>query len=95
MLDIFITSRVRRKVIVVFAKYPDFKSHVRGLSKLIKEDPGNLQRELARLEKVGFLTTERKGNTKTYSVNRSFPILPELQKIVLKSQQLHRTGKKG
>lgn len=43
MLDIFITSRVRRKIIVVFAKYPDFKTHVRALSKLIKEDPGNIK----------------------------------------------------
>ena len=49
MLDIFVTSRVRRKIIVVFAKYPDFKTHVRGLAKLIKEDPGNIQRELNRM----------------------------------------------
>jgi hypothetical protein len=26
MLDTFITSRVRRKIIVVYAKYPDFKT---------------------------------------------------------------------
>ena len=32
MLDVFITSRVRRKILVVFAKYPDFRTHVRGLS---------------------------------------------------------------
>ena len=51
MLDVFITSRVRRKILVVFAKYPDFKTHVRALSKLIREDPGNIQRELKRLEK--------------------------------------------
>ena len=37
MLDVFITSRVRRKIIVIYAKYPDFKTHVRGLAKLIKE----------------------------------------------------------
>ena len=54
MLDVFITSRVRRKIIVIYAKYPDFKTHVRGLAKLIKEDAGNIQRELKRLEKVGF-----------------------------------------
>ena len=48
MLDVFITSRVRRKIVVVYAKYPDFRTHVRGLAKLIKEDPGNIQRELKR-----------------------------------------------
>ena len=49
MLDVFITSRVRRKIIVIYAKYPDFKTHVRGLAKLIKEDAGNIQRELKKL----------------------------------------------
>ena len=78
MLDVFVTSRVRRKIIVVFAKYPDFKTHVRGLSKLIKEDPGNIQRELRRMTKGGFLVVTK---------NKQFPILKELQSIVIKSQQ--------
>ena len=90
MLDVFITSRVRRKIVVVYAKYPDFHTHVRGLAKLIKEDPGNIQRELKRLEKVGFLTSEKQGNTKIYSTNKQFPIFKELQSIVIKSQQ-HQT----
>ena len=88
MLDVFITSRVRRKIIVVYAKYPDFHTHVRGLAKLIKEDPGNIQRELRRLEKVGFLESERQSNTKIYSTNKHFTLFKELQNIVLKSQQV-------
>src|SRR6218665_3286930 len=87
MLDVFITSRVRRKIVVVYAKYLDFRTHVRGLAKLIKEDPGNIQRELKRLEKVGFLLSERQGNTKIYATNKQFPIFKELQGIVIKSQQ--------
>lgn len=87
LLDVFITSRVRRKIIVVYAKYPDFRTHVRGLAKLIKEDPGNIQRELKRLEQVGFLLAEKQGNTKIYSTNKQFVIFKELQSIVLKSQQ--------
>lgn len=87
MLDVFITSRVRRKIVVVYAKYPDFRTHVRGLAKLIKEDPGNIQRELKKLEKVGFLASEKQGNTKIYSTNKQFPIFKELQSIVIKSQQ--------
>ena len=90
MLDVFITSRVRRKIVVVYAKYPDFKTHVRGLAKLIKEDPGNIQRELKKLEKVGFLTAEKQGNTKIYATNKQFPIFKELQSIVIKSQQASR-----
>ena len=65
----------------------DFRTHVRGLAKLIKEDPGNIQRELRRLEKVGFLMAEKQGNTRIYSINKQFPIFKELQSIVIKSQQ--------
>jgi DNA-binding MarR family transcriptional regulator len=87
MLDTFITSRVRRKIVVVYAKYPDFKTHVRGLAKLIKEDAGNIQRELKKLEKAGFLISEKQGNTKVYYTNKHFLIFKELQSIVLKSQR--------
>ena len=71
----------------VYAKYPDFHTHVRGLAKLIKEDPGNIQRELKKLEKVGFLKSEKQGNSRTYVTNKQFPIFKELQGIVIKSQQ--------
>lgn len=94
MLDVFITSRVRRKIIVVYAKYPDFRTHVRGLAKLIKEDPGNIQRELKRLEKVGFLHSEKQGNTKIYSTNKHFIVFKELQGIVLKSQHSSQKAKR-
>lgn len=93
MLDVFITSRVRRKILVVYAKYPDFKTHVRGLAKLIKEDPGNIQRELRKLEKIGFLQSERQGNTKVYYTNKSFIIFKELQSIVLKTQRQAKINK--
>jgi hypothetical protein len=87
MLDTFITSRVRRKIIIVYAKYPDFKTHVRGLAKLIREDPGNIQRELKKLEKIGFLISEKRGNSKIYYTNKQFVLFKELQSMVLKSQR--------
>jgi predicted MarR family transcription regulator len=74
----------------VYAKYPDFKTHVRGLAKLIKEDAGNIQRELKKLEKIGFLISEKQGNTKTYCTNKHFVIFKELQSIVLKSQRINQ-----
>lgn len=94
MLDILITSRVRRKILIVYAKYPDFKTHVRGLAKLIKEDPGNIQRELRKLEKAGFLLTEKQGNTKIYFTNKHYPLFKELQTIVLKSQNMRKQAAK-
>ena len=87
MLETFITSRVRRKIIVVYAKYPEFHTHVRGLAKLIKEDPGNIQRELKNLEKAGFLMAEKQGNTKMYYTNKQYICFKELQSMVIKSSQ--------
>ena len=87
MLETFITSRVRRKIIVVYAKYPEFHTHVRGLAKLIKEDPGNIQRELKNLEKAGFLMAEKQGNTKMNYTNKQYIFFKELQSMVIKSSQ--------
>lgn len=86
MLELFITSKTRRKIITVFTKYPDYKIHVRGLAKLVREDPGNIQRELARLEKAGFVKSTRESNTKIYSANQKYVLYRELQSMVLKSQ---------
>lgn len=93
MLDLFVSSRVRRKIIVVFAKYPDFKTHARGLARLIKEDPGNIQRELNRMADGNFLIVTRRGKTKIYQTNKHYPILKELQSIVIKSQKGSKPSK--
>ena len=94
MLEIFVTSRVRRKILVVFAKYPDFKTHVRGLAKLIKEDPGNIQRELERMAEGGFLAVTKKGKTKIYQTNKQYPILKDiLHSIVITSQKGNKPSK--
>ncbi len=86
MLDVFITSKTRRKIVILFSKYPDYQTHIRGMAKLIREDAGNIQRELRKLEEVGFLKSRKKGNTKIYSANQGFPLFKELQSMVLKSQ---------
>jgi DNA-binding MarR family transcriptional regulator len=91
MLDLFITSKTRRKIVMVFTKYPDYKVHVRGLAKQIKEDPGNVQRELQRLEKAGFVKSAKDSNTKVYFANPKFALYRELQNMVLKSQASKRT----
>lgn len=83
-LDIFITSRVKRKIVVFFVTYPAIKMHTRGLAKLLKEDPGNIQRELAKLLKAGFLFRDKKKNTFVYYANTDFLFFKELQSIVMK-----------
>lgn len=92
-LDIFITSRVKRKLVVFFVTYPAIKMHSRGLAKLLKEDPGNIQRELVKLEKAGFLEREKKKNTFVFSTNTNFLFFEELQSIVVKIREQHNVSR--
>ncbi len=92
MLELFITSKTRRKIIILFTKYPDFKLHVRGLAKMIKEDPGNVQRELVKLADAGFVKVKLEGNAKVYSANPKFMLYRELQGLVLKSERSRRSN---
>lgn len=87
MLKLFITSKTRRKIITIYSKYPDYRVHVRGLAKILREDPGNIQRELARMEKIGYVKSTKEGNAKVYSVNQSFILFKELQSMVLKTSR--------
>ncbi len=92
MLQYFITSKTRRKIITLFSKYPDYKIHIRGLAKVTHEDPGNIARELARLEKIGYVRSAKDGNTKVYWANQTFLLFKELQSMVLKTS--HKKAKK-
>ena len=94
-LDIFITSRVKRKIVVFFVTYPAIKMHSRGLAKLLKEDPGNIQRELAKLETAGFLNREKKKNTYTYFANTNFLFFSELQSIVVKVREQNNVSRQN
>lgn len=85
MLQYFITSKTRRKIITVFSKYPDYRVHVRGLAKLIREDPGNVARELERLARIKYVHSAKQANTKLYWVNPEFLLYKELQSMVLKT----------
>ena len=85
MLQYFITSKSRRKIITMYSKYPDYRVHIRGLAKITKEDPGNISRELVRLEKIGYVKSYKEANTKVYGVNQNFIIFKELQNMVLKT----------
>ena len=70
---------------MLFSKYPDYKIHIRGLAKIIREDPGNIARELAKLEKIGYVRSAKDGNTKVYWANQTFLLFKELESMVLKT----------
>jgi predicted nucleotidyltransferase len=63
----------------------DERFFVRQLESLLHQDPTNLSRELARLENLRILVSEREGRQKYFRVNKSSPIFEEMKGLVLKT----------
>lgn len=85
MLKKLLGSRLRARVLGWLFTHPDERFFVRQLQTLLGEDKTNLSRELARLAKMGVLTSCTEGRQKYYQANRNSPIFSELQMLVSKT----------
>ena len=74
--------------------HPDGSYYIRELSSVIDEDPGNLSRELKKLEVEGLFLSSRRGRIKLYTLNRTYPLFKELKKIVFKTEGVEGSLKK-
>jgi len=82
--SIFI-SKVRIKCIKYFLFHPDVPIHLRGAVRDFKEEINAVRREMARLEEIGFIISETRGNRKYFLLNQKHPFLPELLGMFHKS----------
>jgi hypothetical protein len=87
-LDDIITSKVRVKIINLFFSNLSEMYHVRGIVREIDEEINAVRRELERLEKVGILKKEPRGNRIYYFVRNDYPGFGDLLSIVAKSTGL-------
>lgn len=85
VLDKIFGSRVRAKILGWFFTHIDEKFFVRQLAPILGEDPTNISREMARLESLGILISNRQGNQKQFQVNKDCSFLDELRGLVLKT----------
>lgn len=87
-LEYIITSRVRIKILQLF--FSDLKEmyHVRGIVRAVKEEINSVRRELKRLEKIGLLKSEARGNRLYYWVRSDFLYFGDMLSIVAKSSGL-------
>jgi predicted transcriptional regulator with HTH domain len=90
-MSVLLGTKLRKNLLTYSFNHPEESFYVRELSVLIQEDPGNLSRELRRLEEEGIYSSKTRGNAKFYSLNRSYPLFREVKKIVLSSAE----GKNG
>jgi len=88
MLEELFSSNVRVQLLVILLTNPDEEFYIRQLARRMGEHPYAVQRELRRLERLGLLTSRTRGRMKYYSVERDFPLYPELKRIILKTAGL-------
>lgn len=78
-------SRLRQKLLSYFFTNPSANLYLREAASILKEDPGNLSKEFARLEKAGVFTSTSKGNQKYFSLDKKYPLYRELKSIIFKT----------
>lgn len=84
-LSDIITSKVRIKILELF--FSDIKEmyHVRGIVREVKEEINAVRRELEKMEEVGLLKKEPRGNRVYYWVRQDHPFFGDLVSIVAKT----------
>jgi len=85
-MSVLLNTRLRKKLLAYSFTHSDENYYVRELSCFINEDPGNLSRELRKLEEEGLYASFVKGNVKFYSLNKSYPLFKELKTIIFKTE---------
>lgn len=85
-MSLLVGNRLRRSLLAYSFAHPEESFYVRELSVLIGEDPGNLSRELKKLEGEGLYVSSRRGREKFYSLNKSYPLFDEIRAIISKTE---------
>ena len=85
MLTRLFSSHTRVALLRLFFMHPEEKFYVRQIAREIRRDISGIKRELDNLEKTGLLVSEKVGNLRYYSVNKTAAIYSELKSIVAKT----------
>lgn len=85
MLSNLFSSKTRAGLLDLFYTHPEDRFYMREIARRLRRDVSGIKRELANLEHIGLLTSEKRGNLKYYSANRNSPIYDEIKGIILKT----------
>lgn len=78
-------SRLRNKILLHFFTNTDDEMYLREMALTLKEDPGNLSKELSKLEKEGIFISQLRGKQKYFFLNKTYPLFNELKSIIFKT----------
>jgi predicted transcriptional regulator len=65
-----------------FFAHPEAKHYLREIAGMLGIDPGNLSRELRKLETDGLFQSKKRGNQKCFFLNPSYPYYNEVKKLI-------------
>lgn len=82
----FTGSKLRSKLLSYFFTNPEKSFYVRQLGIILNVDPGNLSRELRKLERKGIFISSTKGSIKFYSLDKKYPLFNDFKNIVFKTE---------
>lgn len=85
-MTVLLNTKLRKNLFSYTFTHHDEDFYVRELSVLIAADPGNLSRELRKLEQEGLYKTFKRGREKFYSLNKDYPLYNELKNIIFKTE---------
>lgn len=85
MLESFITSRTRIKLLLKFFTNPQTTAYLRGLADEFGESTNGIRVELNNLTEAGYLESKAEGRTKLYRANTKHPLFTELHSIAAKT----------
>jgi predicted nucleotidyltransferase len=78
-------SKLRKELLNLYFTNPEKKYYLRELERILDFSVGNIRRELIQLKNTGLFLVENKGNLTYYYLNKSYPLLPEIKSIILKT----------
>lgn len=78
-------SRLRNKILLHFFTNVDDEMYLREMALRLKEDPGNLSKELSKLEQEGIFISQFRGKQKYFFLNKAYSLFNELKSIIFKT----------
>lgn len=77
-----------------FFKHQEESYYLRQLGRELGKKPGVFQRDINKLVEVGYLRSEKKGNSRFFSLNRNHPVYAEMKSIFFKTSGIAGTLKR-
>ncbi len=94
-LSDFMLSKVRVELIELFFSKPSEMWYVRELTRLTGEEINAVRRELSRMQEVGMVRNEERGNRLYYMLNPQYEFFPDLLTMVAKTTGLGKDLRKN